>query len=183
MQRDRALEIVRDNLKAENLICHSLATEAVMAELAKRLGEDEAQWALCGLLHDIDYEQTAECPERHGLVSVEMLKNEGVDDAICHAIAAHNEANGTAIESTMDKAIYCADPVTGFITACALVRPDKVLETVKVKSLKKKFKDKAFARGADRAQMDACSELGLERAEFLEIALEAMKSIAKDLGL
>ncbi len=183
MDREHALDIVKENIKADNLISHSLAAEAVMEALAKRLGEDDKKWALCGLLHDIDYEQTADCPHLHGLESAKVLRAEGIEEDVLHAIAAHNQETGTPIESMMDKAIYCADPVTGFITACALVRPDKKLESVAVKSLKKKFKDKAFARGADRNQMDACSELGLERAEFLEIALTAMQKIAKDLKL
>lgn len=183
MERNRALEIVKTNLKSENLVKHSLAVEAVMRGLAKKLGSDVELWGFAGLLHDVDYEVTANEPNKHGLVSVDILKEHNLPDELLHAIMSHNDENGTKIENEFDKALYCADPITGLITACALVKPSKKLSDVEVKSVKKKFKDKAFARGANRMQIDTCTNLGVERAEFIEIALNEMKKIAQDIGL
>ena len=183
MDRAEALQLVKGNLKNENLVSHCLAVEAVMRGLAKRLGADVKLWALAGLLHDVDYEITADDPERHALVAKEMLEGYGLPDGLIHAIMAHNEANGTALETEFDRALYCADPITGLITACGLVKPGKRLADVEPKSVKKKFKDKAFARGASREQIDTCVNLGIERGEFIEIALGEMKSIAGDIGL
>lgn len=183
MDRKQAMEIVKNNLENENLVNHSLAVEAVMRGLAKKLGADEELWALAGLLHDVDYEKTADEPERHALVAKDMLADYSLPDELIHAIMAHNEANGTVIETDFDRALYCADPITGLITACALVKPSKKLADVMPKSVKKKFKDKAFARGADRGQIDTCANLGIERGEFIEIALGEMKEIAGDIGL
>ncbi len=183
MNRQEALELLNENLKSENLINHSLAVEAVMRGLAKRLEKDIEKWGLAGLLHDIDYELTAENPQRHALAAKDLLKDYDISDDIMHAIMAHNSENGTVLETEFDRALYCADPITGLITACALVKPSRKLEDVQVKSVKKKFKDKAFARGADREQIDSCVNIGIERAEFIEIALIGMKEIALDIGL
>ena len=183
MDRQKALEIVKCNLENENLVKHSLAVEAVMRGLAKRLGADEGLWALAGLLHDVDYEKTADRPEQHALLAKDMLDGYNLPDGLIHAIMAHNGQNGTVLETEFDRALYCADPITGLITACALVKPSKKLADVQPKSVKKKFKDKAFARGANREQIDTCVNLGIERAEFIEIALREMKEIAGDIGL
>ncbi len=183
MDRNKALEIVKQNLESENLINHSLAVEAVMRGLAKKLGRYEELWALAGLLHDVDYEITADEPKKHALVAKELLAEYDLPNDLIHSIMAHNEENGTTLESDFDRALYCADPITGLITACALVKPSKKLADVEVKSVKKKFKDKAFARGANREQIDTCVNLGIERAEFIEIALNEMKKIAADIGL
>ena len=183
MDRNEALKLVKENLENENLVNHSLAVEAVMSGLAKRLDKDIELWALAGLLHDVDYEKTADKPERHALEARDILDRYGLPEELIHAIMAHNEANGTTLETDFDRALYCADPITGLITACALVKPSKRLEDVAVKSVKKKFKDKAFARGANREQIDTCVNLGIERGEFIEIALGEMKEIAGDIGL
>lgn len=183
MDRNKALEIVNSNLKSQNLIYHSLAVEAVMRGLAKKLGADTKLWALAGLLHDVDYEITADAPEKHALIAKDILSEFDLPEELIHAIMAHNEMNGTAIETEFDRALYCADPITGLITACALVKPSKKLADVETKSVKKKFKDKAFARGANRHHIDICASLGIERAEFIEIALNEMKIIALDIGL
>ncbi len=183
MDRISAGEVLKENLQAENLIHHSLAVEAVMRKLAERLEQDADRWALAGLLHDIDYEQTDQTPERHGMVGADYLVNRDVDEEICHAIQSHNEMTGVPRESLMDKALYCADPVTGLITSAALVKPDKSLASVELKSLKKKFKDKAFARGANREQMRECDQIGLTLDEFLQLSIEAMQGIHEELGL
>lgn len=183
MQREEAYSLLKENLTSENLFNHSLAVEAIMRGLAERLQEDVEKFGLAGLLHDIDYDQTGDNFRQHSLVAAEMLEKIGLEPDIVYAVKVHNEIHGLERISVLDKALYAADPVSGFITAAALVRPDKKLAEVQMKSLRKRFKESAFARGASREQMDTCSELGLERDEFLSIALESMKKIAEQIGL
>lgn len=183
MQRDEAVELLKKHLNNENLINHSLAVETIMRGLAERLGEDVDKFGLTGLLHDIDYDVTYEDPQKHSLLGAEILQENGLPEDIIYAVKVHNEIHGLERKTILDHALYAADPVSGFITAAALVRPDKKLAEVKLKSLKKRFKEKAFARGANREQMATCSELGLELEEFLTIALESMKNIAPEIGL
>lgn len=183
LNREQALQMLKQHLSNENHISHSLAVEAIMRGLAERLGEDVDKYGLAGLLHDIDYDATGEDPQRHSLVGAEILQQEGLPEDIVYAVKVHNEIHGLPRQSLLDKTLYAADPVSGFITAAALVRPDKDVREVQLKSLKKRFKEKAFARGASREQMATCSELGLELDEYLTIALESMKKIAAELGL
>lgn len=183
MLRDEALALLKQYVHSENLINHSLAVEAIMKGLARRLGEDEEKYALAGLLHDIDYDFTADNVEAHSIKGAEILEEHGLPADIVYAVKVHNDAHGLERKTMMDKALFATDPVSGFITAAALVRPDKSLEGVELKSLKKRFKEKAFARGASRDKMATCSEMGLELDEFLSIALESMKTIAADIGL
>ena len=181
--RDEAYALVCERIPQRNLVSHCVATELIMRALAERLGLDAAdaeRWALAGLLHDLDYAETADEPERHGLITAEEL-NGLVDDEMLHAILAH--AQKVERETPMDHALWCADPTTGFIVAAALVRPEKDLENVEVKSLKKRWKEGAFAKGASREQMADCEILGIERDEFLEIALTAMKARRGEIGL
>jgi putative nucleotidyltransferase with HDIG domain len=184
MTRDEALALVREHVQNPNMVGHMVATEAIMGALARRLDQDEGRWRLAGLLHDLDAEQTADQMEVHGTVTLEWLRAAGLDDeAVLHAILAHNPANGSKIETTMDRALFACDPLTGLVSAAALIRPEKKLELVTLKSLKKRFKEPAFAKGARREDMLTCSELGLELDEFLEIGLESMKEVADELGL
>lgn len=181
--RDDAFTLVTERIPSANLVSHCVATEIIMEALAQRLGlsqPDVGRWALAGLLHDLDYAETAEDPERHGLLTAAELEGR-IDDEMTHAILAH--ADKAPRESLMDHALWCADPTTGFIVAAALVRPDKDLSGVEVKSLKKRWKEKAFARGANRDQMAGHEALGLERDEFLGIALDAMKARHAEVGL
>jgi putative nucleotidyltransferase with HDIG domain len=182
VDRSEAYALVEERIPNGNLVGHCVATEAIMLALADRLGkaDERERWGLAGLLHDLDYSETGDDPDRHGYVTAEMLEGR-VDDDIVHAILAHAEK--APRETEMDRALYAADPTTGFIVAAALVRPEKRLENVELRSLKKRWKEKAFARGASREQMATCEELGLERDEFLEISLEAMKEKADELGL
>jgi uncharacterized protein len=183
ISRDEAFELVTERIPQPNLVSHCVATEIIMRALAERLELAEAdadRWAVAGLLHDLDYAETAEDPARHGLVTAEQLDGR-IDDEMLHAILAH--ADKAPRESLMDHALWCADPTTGFIVAAALVRPEKDLAGVQVKSLKKRWKEKAFARGACRDQMAGHEALGLERDEFLGIALEAMQGRASEIGL
>jgi predicted hydrolase (HD superfamily) len=160
-----------------------LATEAIMRALARRFNENEDEWGLAGLLHDIDVELVNNDMKLHSRLASQLAKNMGVSDAVAHAILTHNEAHGEPLKTTMDKALFCADPLTGLITAGALVRPDKKLASVEAKSIKKRFKEKSFAAGANREQMAKCSDIGLELDAFIELGLEAMKGVAESLGL
>lgn len=183
MDLAEARKLVEERVGSPNLVGHCIATEAIMAALAEHFGLSEAdreRWALAGLLHDLDYAETGEEPARHGLVTAELLAGE-VDDEILHAILAHAEK--APIESLMDKALYAADPTTGFIVAAALVRPDKALANVEVRSLLKRWKEKAFARGASREQMASAEDMGMTREEFLTLSLGAMQARSADLGL
>lgn len=183
MDRATALTLVNERIPNANLVNHCVATEIIMAALARHFGLSDAdveRWALAGLLHDLDYAETAEDFERHGVVTAGLLADE-LDEEQIHAILAH--ADKAPRESLMDRALFAADPTTGFIVAAALVRPDKALENVEVRSLLKRWKEKAFARGASREQMAACEELELTREEFLALALEAMQARAGEIGL
>jgi putative nucleotidyltransferase with HDIG domain len=183
LTREEALDSIKANVENANLIKHMLATEAIMRALAKRLGEDEEEWGLTGLLHDIDMELTEGDMKVHSTLGADLARELGASEAMAHAILCHNETHGIPLETKLDKALFCADPLTGLIIAAALVRPDKKLAGVELKSLKKKFKEKSFAAGAKREQIARCAELGLELDEFLGLGLEAMKGIAEDLGL
>ena len=183
MTREEALDSVKANVENKNLVKHMLATEAIMRALARRLGEDEEEWGVTGLLHDIDVELTEGDMSTHSKLGADLVRELGAGEAMAHAVLCHNEAHGVPRETKLDKALFCADPLTGLITAGALVRPDKKLAGLEAKSVKKRFKEKGFAAGADRQQIALCSELGLELDEFIELGLEAMKRIAPSLGL
>jgi putative nucleotidyltransferase with HDIG domain len=181
MTREEALAVIKENCGNKNLIKHMLATEAVMVGLAGKLGEDARSWALAGLLHDLDYEETVLDPERHGLVSAEKLAELGISEEIIHAVKAHNEH--VTRDSAMDKALYASDPVTGLIVAAALMHPDRKLAGLDVDFIVRRFKERRFAAGASREQMASCSELGLSLEEFIGVALASMQGISAELGL
>lgn len=183
MTREEALDSIEANVENKNTIKHMLATEAIMRALAKRLGEDEEEWGLTGLLHDIDMELTEGDMSTHSKLGADLVREMGASEAIAHAILCHNEAHGIPRESQLDKALFCADPLTGLVIAAALVRPDKKLASVEAKSVRKRFKEKSFAAGANREQIAQCAELGIELDDFIELGLKAMKGIADDLGL
>lgn len=182
ISREQAYALVTERIPQPNLVSHCVATETIMEALAKRLDlppTDVERWALTGLLHDLDYATTAEDPASHGKNTAAEL--EGViDDEMVHAILAH--ACHAPRESLMDHALWCADPTTGFIVAAALVRPEKDLSGVQLKSLRKRWKESAFARGANREQMAGHEQLGLDRDEFLALSLEALQSRAGEIG-
>lgn len=181
MTRNEAWELVQEKVTNKNLRKHMLAAEAVMRALARRLGKDEHAWGLAGLLHDVDYDQTADNPDRHALVSAEIIESRDVGEEIVHAVKAHAEK--APCVSPMDWALWASDPITGFLVACALVHPQKKLAPIDVGFVQHRMKEKSFARGASREQMQQCAELGLELDEFVQIALDAMKSISDELGL
>ncbi len=183
MTREDALDSIKANVENENSVKHMLATEAIMRALARRLGEDEEEWGLTGLLHDIDMELTEWDMDSHSKLGADIARELGASETMAHAILSHNEKHGVARETNLDKALFCADPLTGLITAAALVRLDKKLAGVEAKSVKKRFKEKSFAAGVNRQHISQCSELGLELDEFIALGLEAMKGIAYELGL
>lgn len=183
MNRDEAYKLVKEKIKQRNLVKHCLAVEAVMRRLAERFNEDVEKWGLAGLLHDIDYEETADDPEKHSLLGAEMLSDLGLDDDIVYAVKAHNHAHGLPRKSLMDKALYASDPLTGLIVAAALIHPDKKLASIDTEFVINRYGEKSFARGADRDVIASCSEMGLELKEFIGLSLEAMQGISDDLGL
>jgi len=183
MERKYATLAVESNVEDASTIKHMLATEAVMSALAKRLGEDVDEWALAGLLHDIDVELTEDDPKSHSTLGADMARDLGAGDAVAKAILCHNEMHGIPCGTPMEKALHCCDPLTGLITASAMVRPDKKIAGLDIESLKRRYKENRFAAGASREQIALCSEIGLEIDEFLTIGLKAMQKIADKLGL
>ena len=185
--RDRAIEILTKHLETEYLVRHSYAVEAVMRSLGKKFDpERENLWAITGLLHDLDADLVdyRAHPELHGPRAVEILREEGFgDEVMYHAIMAHNKSTKTPIKSPLDRAIYAADPITGFINAITLVYPDKKIEKVKVKSITKRMHETRFAAGADREAMWSIEELDMDFRDFAELSLNAMKEISGELGL
>ncbi len=185
MTLDRApvLAEVEARVANENLRRHMLATEAIMRALAVRFDEDPDVWGLAGLGHDLDTEETGADVTRHGLVAADALRGLGLPEDAAHAVAAHNPDTGVAAAGRFDVALLAADQLSGLITAAALIRPDKDLAGVKLKSVRKRYREGAFARGVDRTAIARCEEIGLELDEFFGIGLEAMQGVAPDLGL
>ncbi len=183
MDREQALNELKARLGNGNLIKHCIAVEAIMRELASQFKQDIDKWGLVGLLHDIDCELTANDPSKHGIVAADILESLGMDESIIYSIKSHNNLNGIIRKRKMDKSLYAADPLSGLITASALILPSKKLSDVSVEFLLKRYNEKGFAKGADRDQIKSCEEIGLSLEKFLEIGLNAMKNIADELGL
>jgi putative nucleotidyltransferase with HDIG domain len=183
MDRREALESIRENVESQNLIKHMLATEAIMRALARKFGESEVEWGLAGLLHDIDVELSGGDMTVHGKLGADLARDLGAGEAIANAILVHNETHGVAPATPMEKALFCTDPLTGLITAAVLVRPDRQIANLEAKSVRKRFKEKAFAAGASRENIARCAEIGLELDEFIAIGVEAMRGISVELGL
>jgi putative nucleotidyltransferase with HDIG domain len=181
MTRDEALELVHQHVKNKNLRKHMIATEACMQALAARLGHNQDEWALAGLLHDLDYDQTVNDFPKHGFVTEEILQGRGLSPEIVSAIKAHT--GHTPVVSTMDLALYAVDPLTGLIVAAALMHPTKKIGNVDVQFVMNRFKEKRFAAGADRDQIRKCEGLGLPLEEFVGICLAAMQDVSEELGL
>ncbi len=187
LDRNKAVELLNQHLKTENLVSHSYAVEAVMRALAKKFDPDnEDLWGITGLLHDLDADLVdyRNNPKLHGPKTVEVLKEENYgNEGMYNSICAHNKDTGTLIKSKMDRALYAADPITGFISAIALVYPDKKLSSVKVKSITKRMKEVRFAAGADREAMASIEEIGMSFGDFAALSLNAMREISDQLGL
>ena len=183
MQRQQALEIVRAYVRNEALVRHMLSVEAVMRAYAQNLHEDVELWGLAGLLHDFDWEihPTA---EEHPLAGLPILREAGVPEAVLEAIAGHADHTGVPRESRLAKALFACDEITGLITAVALVRPSRSLYDLEVSSVRKKWKDKSFAAGADRDVIaQGAQEFGVDLWQHVDFVIKAMRKIAKDLDL
>lgn len=182
--RERALELLGQYLNNQNLIKHCLASEAVMRALARHFEEDEELWGLTGLLHDLDVELTLNDLSRHTHETVRILRDEGVAKEIVEAIRMHNEvAHGDKRSERFHHALAAGETITGLIIASALVYPDKKLASVKPKSVRKRFKEKLFAAGANREIIAECEQIDIPVPEFCDLCLAAMQGIADDLGL
>ncbi len=181
MDRQQAYALAQAKITNKNLFKHVLAVEAVMRGLAQHFGQDVERWGLAGLLHDLDYEETVNEPERHSLVTEKILTELAVAPEIIEAIKCHNDK--APRDTLMGQAIYAADPVTGLIVAAALMSPEKKLSSLNVDFILRRFKEKRFAAGANREQISSCETFGLSLDSFLEIALKSMQTIAKELGL
>ncbi len=182
--REKALELLHEYVKKENMINHCLASEAVMMALARRLGKDEEKWGMAGLLHDIDVEVTNADAKTHGQVAIEILRKAGVDEDIIDAISLHNEESASLPRSSMlHHALAAGETITGLITATTLVYPEKKLYAVKSKSVVKRMKEKAFAASVKRENILECELIGLPIAEFAELSVNAMKEVADQIGL
>lgn len=181
MNREEGLELVSSKVKNDRLVKHMLAVEAVMRGVARRLGEDEDRWGLAGLIHDLDYDETAKTPERHGKVGAEYLRLMDVDEDIVRAVESH--VGLISRDTPMEKALYAADPLTGLVVAAALMHPSKSLSGLDVEFVLNRFKEKRFAAGADRNQIRSCEGLGIDLDEFVGIGLKSMQDISDDLGL
>lgn len=181
MTRAEALKLVEERVRTKNLVKHMLAVEAGMRALAERLGQDPARWALAGLLHDLDYEETKDRPDVHGRRTVEVLRELGfADEEVLQAILAH--AGHKEPEKPMEIALTAVDPLTGLIVAAALVHPER-LAGLSTQNVLNRYKEKGFARSASREDIALCQKLGFDLPNFVEIVLSAMKGIATELGL
>jgi putative nucleotidyltransferase with HDIG domain len=184
--REEAWELVTEYTTSDSLRRHMLAVEAAMRAYAKRFSEDPEVWGVVGLLHDFDYERYPDISvDGHPSVGAALLRERGVDEEIVQAILSHApEVTGRQPESKLEKSLYAVDELTGFIVAVALVRPSKLLADVELKSVKKKWKDKAFAAPVNRDEIaHAASELGTPLDEHIQFVLDAMKANAEELGL
>ncbi len=184
MEREKTLELLKSRVKNENMLKHCLATEAVMLALGARLGADAALWGTAGLIHDLDVELTEGDVARHTLEAEKILREHNYAAELIEAVKMHNEAaSNKKREDLFHKALAAGETITGLITATALVYPDKKLSSVKASSVLKRMKDKRFAASVDRAIILECEQIGIPIAEFVELALNAMRGISDQLGL
>ncbi|MGQ0600132.1 MAG: HDIG domain-containing metalloprotein [Anaerolineales bacterium] len=183
MNREHAYAIVTEFVKNDNLIKHMLSVEAAMRGYAVKYGDDPDYWALAGLLHDFDWEVHPTL-EQHPQAGAAILRARGVPEDIIRCIQSHAPHTGIPREKVMDKALFAVDELTGLVTACALVRPSKSLHDLTAKSVKGKWKDKAFAAGVNRADIErGAQELGVDLTEHITFTIESMRVIAPQLGL
>jgi putative nucleotidyltransferase with HDIG domain len=187
LNRHEALALMHEYTQNENLRRHMYAVEAAMRVYARKFGEDEELWGITGLLHDFDYERWPNdervSDDEHPSTGVKILRENGYPDEILQAILGHAEHTGVPRGTLMAKTLFAVDELTGFLTACALVRPEGI-NGMKVKSVKKKFKDASFARGVNRDDVNkGVEELGVEFSEHVQLVIEAMTEIQDELGL
>jgi putative nucleotidyltransferase with HDIG domain len=183
MNREEALAIVHEFIQNENLARHMLAVEAAMRFYAGKFGEDAELWGVVGLLHDFDWEIHPDLA-RHPQAGAAILRQRNVPEVIIRGVLSHADHTGVTRESRMEKTLFACDELTGLITAVALVRPSRSLSDLKASSVKKKWKDRAFAAGANREEIErGAKELGVELWQHVENVIEAMQPIAAELGL
>jgi putative nucleotidyltransferase with HDIG domain len=183
MNRASAWDLLCEFTPSESLRLLLLAVEACMRAYARKFGEDEDKWGITGLLHDFDYEKYP-TPQEHPFVGSKILEERGYPEEVRRAILSHADYSGVKRESKMEKTLYACDELAGFITATALVKPGKSLAEVEAKSVRKKMKDKAFARSVNRDDIiNGAADLGIDLEEHIAFCIEAMKGIAGDLGL
>ncbi len=188
MTRDEALPLMHEYTESESLRRHMYCVEIAMRGYAKHYGEDEEAWGLAGLLHDFDYEkypnQEHSATEGHPSFGVRLLRERGLPDAICEAILGHATYCGVPRESLMAKALFAVDELSGFLVACALVRPGKNLDDLQIKSVKKKLKDKAFAKGVNRDDISrGAEELGVPLEEHIQFMIDTLRPHQDQFGL
>lgn len=183
ISREEAYQLLKKYLKNPNLIKHSIAVEAILADMAKKLHKDEDLWRITGILHDLDYEYTKEEPEKHATISAQILEGLIPDKAL-NAIKAHNYMHTSQVpSSSLDKSLIAADAVSGLIIATALIIPSKKLQDVRIETLYGKFKDKSFAAGCNRKRIELCTDVGIELPSFLKLSLESLQTVANELDL
>jgi uncharacterized protein len=181
MDRDQAIAFVREKAEKETTVRHLISVEGVMRRLARHFGEDQDAWGLTGLFHDLDQDQTHEDPDRHAFLAAEWLREAGVDEKVVNGVLAHAQERYRT--DRMSQAVVHADAVAGLLVAAALVRPEKA-NGMKVSSVRKKLKDKAFAPGVNRDEVTEVEDrLGVPLDEFLGLGIEGLQSVAAEIGL
>ncbi|MDR1731210.1 MAG: HDIG domain-containing protein [Synergistaceae bacterium] len=184
--RDEALSLLKKYNQDESHIKHAFAVEGVMRHFARRMGGDESLWGVVGILHDIDWERTMSDPARHCNLAPELLREAGIDEGIIHAVQSHGYeiCSDVEPENDMEKVLFAVDELTGLVITAGLVRPSKSLADLEVKSVKKKWKDKTFARGVDREVIQKGAErMGISLDELIEQTIEALRPIEREIGL
>ncbi len=181
MNRDEALELVKKYLKNKNLFKHSLAVEACMRSMAARFNQDVEKWGLAGILHDLDYEITEKSPELHTTETKKILQDLDIESDVICTIQAH--AGQIPCKSDMEWSIFSLDPLTGLIIAATLMHPSKKLKEIDLGFVKRRYKEKSFARGARREDIEQIKNIGMDLDEFISVCLEAMQGISEELGL
>ncbi|HVO99107.1 MAG TPA: HD domain-containing protein [Bryobacteraceae bacterium] len=183
MDRQQAWDIVCEFVKSESLRKHMLAVEACVAAYARKFGEDEEKWAVAALLHDFDWEIHPNLPD-HPTKGEAILAERGVSDEIRRAILSHADFTGVERISPLEKTLFACDELAGFLTACAYVKPGRSIQEVDTKSVRKKMKDKAFARAVNRDDIiNGAAQMGVDLDQHIEFCIEAMKARASELGL
>jgi putative nucleotidyltransferase with HDIG domain len=183
MDREQSWQILCEFAKSENLRKHALAVEACVAAYARKFGEDETKWSVTALLHDFDWEIHPEAPD-HPLKGEPILAERGVSEEIRRAVLSHASYSGVPRQSLLEKTLFACDEVAGFITAVALVKPHRSLAEVDARSVRKKMKDKAFARSVNREDIiNGAAQLGVDLDEHIEFCVRAMQGCAQELGL
>jgi putative nucleotidyltransferase with HDIG domain len=183
MTRNQAVEILYEFTKSDSLRKHALAVEACVAAYARKFADDEEKWSVTAILHDFDYEMHPNAPE-HPMKGEPILAERGVAEEIRRAILSHANYSGVPRESLLEKTLFACDELAGFLTACAYVKPGRSIAEVETKSVRKKLKDKAFARSVSREDIvNGAAELGVELEDHIAFCIDAMKARAQDLGL